>query len=255
MNWQTLIGQKPVKRELQVLAYDDSPFSILLRGPYGYGKTTLAHLYAQTRGRYLYYPIPPSADEISGLGRTVILDEIHLTNKEEQYFPLMQGNRSAVFCTTNTANLSGAFKSRCIQLTLNDYTLDEITSIIMISLAGDGTIIEKSQALELAKRAHLNPRLAIILAKRVYRLVKFEGENFNLNNIIKELELLGIDEHGYDNRHRAYLLYLKKMGTSVGLRTLSTAIGVDEHTLTNEIEPSLISDGKVIITRRGRTLV
>jgi len=121
-------------------------------------------------------------------------------------------------------------------------------------LERDLTFIEQSQAMEIAKRARFNPRVAILLSQRVYRLVKLDNAPFNIDNILKELDRLGIDARGYDDRHRAYLRCLELSSRPVGIKSISMMIGVDMDSITEEIEPTLLQDNLINITSRGRVL-
>ncbi len=249
--WENFIGQKPIKRELRSLLKEN--LNILLRGHYGYGKTTIAKIYASFRGNYVYYAVPPR--EISTLGVTTIIDEIHLEKRLEKLFQYMEeGVRSMVFCTTNSSGLSGAFKSRCIQMTMAAYTPDDIVKIILTTLKRRGVNIYPSLAVAIMLRSHSNPRIAIILADRIRRLLAMDKKEYNLRNTLAEFQMLGIDQNGFDNRHRAYIQYLKNAGKPVGLKTLSSSLGMDVHTIQEEIELQLLQKDLIVITPRGRKI-
>lgn len=185
---------------------------------------------------------------------TIIMDEIHLIQEEEALFPLF-GLKNLIFCSTNVGNLSGAFRSRCITLTLQPYSVGEVAAIVVTNLEDKGMHILDSQAKAIARRARCNPRVAIQLAERIWRLSALEGREFNLESIYQEFHNLGIDERGYDDRHRAVISYLYKTGRPVGIRTISRAINISESIIKEEVEPALIEDGVIEITRQGRGLI
>lgn len=254
ITFEQIIGQEKIIRELRAIIKEDAYVSILLRGQYGSGKTTLAKIYASSFGGILYYETPPGRN-LKAYMRSVVVDEIHLENTLELYYPYMtDGKHNMAFCTTEGATLPGAFKSRCLQFNMQAYTLEQITRIVLDRLERDLTYIEESQAKEVAKRARLNPRVSILLAQRVYRLIKLDNMRFIIDNILLELDRLGIDERGYDDKHRAYLRCLEVVGRPIGLKALSMRLGIDVDTLQEEIEPTLMQDGLVEITRKGRVL-
>jgi len=254
VNFNQVVGQENIVRELKSIIADDAYVSILLRGQYGMGKTMLARLYASAFSAVLYYATPPG-NKLKAYMRATIVDEIHMEKDLELYYPYMTDNKhNMVFCTTEGAVLPGAFKSRCLQFTMTPYTLQQITSIVLERLERDLTFIEQSQAMEIAKRARFNPRVAILLSQRVYRLVKLDNAPFNIDNILKELDRLGIDARGYDDRHRAYLRCLELSSRPVGIKSISMMIGVDMDSITEEIEPTLLQDNLINITSRGRVL-
>ena len=254
VSFEQIIGQENIIRELRAIIKADACVSILLRGQYGSGKTTLAKIYANSFGGALYYEVPPGRN-FKAYMRGVVVDEIHLESALEFYYPPMtDGKHNIAFCTTEGATLPGAFKSRCLQFNMRPYTLKQITRIVLDRLERDLTYIEASQAEEIAKRARLNPRVSILLAQRVYRLVKLDNNQFIIDNILLELDRLGIDDRGYDDKHRAYLRCLEVAGRPIGLKSLSMRLGIDVDTLQEEIEPTLMRDGLVEVTVRGRVL-
>lgn len=253
MEWKYFIGQKQVVRELKAIAEQGSNESVLIRGEYGHGKTTLARLMGKTRGLYKYYHVPPDRNNLNRFSPTLVVDEIHLLKSPETYYDMM-GKKMMIFCTTTTGRLSPAFTSRCISVTLESYIQDEIAKIIITTMDRWGKTIRKNKALEVATRSHMNPRVAIMLAKRAYRLIKADGKIFNLENLLREFDNLGIDKQGFDNRHRAYLTLLLRANRPIGLLTISRSLGMDEDTILNEVEPSLLRAEKIMITSRGRIL-
>lgn len=245
------IGQTLIIKELNALYAEGSTDAVLLKGKYGHGKTTLAEWYASLYGKkFLYYDIPPkNLDTIPVEFGTVVIDEVHRIGVNEEMLYSLIATRRIIMCTTDTANLSDALKSRCVVLQLSDYTLSEIIRIIQTNMD-----IATEKALEIAKRANLNPRVAIMLTKKVRRLINIDRLSFNLNNVLKQFDELGIDRYGLDDRHRAYLALLSNAGRPLGLRTVSITLQLSEDTIRGEIEPLLLRLRKIIITPRGRQL-
>jgi Holliday junction resolvasome RuvABC ATP-dependent DNA helicase subunit len=224
------IGQALAIKELLGLWYDDSTDAVLLKGKYGHGKTTLAEWYAGLFGKYIYYDIPPrNFNVIPSTFGNIVIDEIHRIQCEEALYRLI-AERRVVMCTTDTANLSGSLKSRCVIIQLQDYTLSEIIQIIRVNMD-----INLDKAKEIALRSNLNPRVAIMLTHRVRRLIKVDGLPFNLEAVLKQFDDLGIDRYGLDDRHRAYLALLSNIGRPASLRTIALTLQLSEDTVREEI--------------------
>lgn len=258
MLWSDFIGQPRIVRELYATATSGWSGNILLRGNYGHGKTTLARLYLETAGQYYNeFSTPTNVKEITrraSQGNNLLVDEIHLLKKQEYLYEAMSHNVNIVFCTTDAGDLSEAFKSRCTELRLRPYRDSEITAIIYTTLARKSTILEVSQAEYLARRSWGNPRVALNLAERVYRMAMFDDQEFNLESIEDQLAYFGIDKHGYDDRHRAYITYLMGAGKPVSLANLCLALDLPQSDVRSEIESALIRNGHIEITSLGRRL-
>ena len=256
MEWDYVVCQRQAVRELRAISLSSGPENVLIRGEYGHGKTTLARLTAKSRGgRYRYYHIPPLPDDIDKYSVSLVIDEIHLTRQTEGYYELMNQDRLVIFCTTTTGKLPPAFLSRCTGITLRSYTTDEITTIVMKAMTRWGGVsLNESKAYEVAKRSHANPRIGIVLAKRVYRLLRMDNRAVTVSNVLAEFDAMGIDAEGLDDRHRAYISLLDQAKRPIGLLTISRSIGMDEGTIINEIEPALLRAGRLDITPRGRVL-
>jgi Holliday junction resolvasome RuvABC ATP-dependent DNA helicase subunit len=183
-----------------------------------------------------------------------IIDEIHLARQTEHFYELMGQDRLVIFCTTTTGKLPPAFLSRCTNITLRPYATDEIATIVMKTMERWGTSLGGQKAYEVAKRSHANPRIGIMLAKRVFRLLRMDNRAATMDNVLAEFDAMGIDADGLDDRHRAYISLLDSATRPVGLLTISRSIGMDEGTILNEVEPALLRAGRLDITSRGRIL-
>jgi len=255
MEWEHFVGQRQAVRELEAISVSSDPENVLIRGEYGHGKTTLARLTAKSRGhRYKYYPVPPTPGGIDMRAASQIIDEIHLARQTEYYYEMMGEDRLVIFCTTTTGKLPPAFLSRCTNITLRPYTIDEIATIIIKTMERWGTSLSGQKAYEVAKRSHANPRIGIMLAKRVFRLLRMDNRAATMDNVLAEFDAMGIDAEGLDDRHRAYISLLDLAERPLGLLTISRSIGMDEGTILNEVEPALLRTGRLDITSRGRIL-
>lgn len=234
------IGQESII-EQAIMVMKGERWCIMLRGHYGYGKTSLATALASNTGDYSYQI--PVGGNVSLRRKDIIniIDECHLIRKIERYYDVFSSGRF-LFCTNVTATLPEAFLSRCFSFTMRDYTLKELTLIVLSNLP----TFDPEAAIEIAKRCKGIPRIAVNLARKMLML-----KATTKNQVIKTLERIGIDENGYDTFDRKYLEALKSGPKSK--RTLSVILGVPEDEI-ERIEAVFIRDGKIKITSSGRVL-
>ncbi len=287
------IGQDKVKGNLSIFIkaaqIRNEPLDhVLLYGPPGLGKTTLAAIIANEMSVGFRITSGPAIEKPGDLaailtnlneGDVLFIDEIHRLQRtvEEILYPAMEDfsidiitgkgqmatsyhlplpKFTLVGATTRAGQLSAPLRDRFgVVLRLEMYTPEELTKIIMRSAKILNINIDKDGALELASRSRGTPRIANRLLKRVrdFALVKSEGE-INFVTAKKALDKLEIDELGLDSNDRRMLKAMIEFynGGPVGIETLASAIGEEAVTIEDVYEPYLMQIGFISRTPRGR---
>ncbi len=287
------VGQDDVKEKLRIYIEAarrrDEPLDhVLLSGPPGLGKTTLAQIIAAEMGVNVRVSSGPAIEKAGDLAAILtnlrprdvfFIDEIHRLrrNVEEILYPAMEDGKidivlgegpnaqslridlpafTLIGATTRSGLISAPMRDRFeVSFRLGFYTHGELTDIVARSGRLLGIAITMEGASELAKRARGTPRIANRLLRRTRDFAEVRGEGrIDLDTARQALDMLSIDDVGLDELDRLVLQVLveKFAGGPVGLDTLAASLSEEKDTLTDVVEPFLLQEGFIQRTPQGR---
>ena len=287
------IGQTDVKENIKVFVKaaklrNTTLDHVLLYGPPGLGKTTLAHIIANELGSNIKTASGPTIEKSGDLAAilstlepndVLFIDEIHRIPRyiEEILYSAMEDFKldiiiggdgqsrnikidlppfTLVGATTRAGDLSSPLRDRFgIVSKLEFYSNDELAAIVKRTARVLDIFIDDNAAYEIAIRSRKTPRIANRLLKRVSDFALVDGDGtINLNIVKESLKRLKIDNNGLDNTDIEYLksIIYKFNGGPVGIESIASSIGEEATTIEDVIEPFLLQEGYVKRTNRGR---
>ncbi len=294
-NFDEYIGQEKIKRHLDIFIQaakkrTETIDHVLLYGPAGLGKTTLAHIIAKEMGVGIKITSGPAIEKVGDLGSiltnledgdVLFIDEIHRLNKmiEEVLYPAMEDYKldiiigkgpaartiqldlprfTLIGATTRLGSLSNPLRNRFGSThRLEFYTPEDIEKIVKRSSGILGMGLDESGAGEIARSSRQTPRVANRILKRVRDYAEVQNKETISGKLAREaLDLYEIDHLGLEptDRHILHTLITKFKGGPAGIQALAAVTGEEMQTIEDVYEPYLIQLGFLARTPRGRVV-